>query len=238
MKLKAIARHLLSEQTIGMLDYYRHSELRASWGGPFNGQICRQRLFEEIVASVQPKAFIETGTHIGTTTEFLVQFGRPVYTVEGEPRAYRFARSRFRKRRSVTLVQDDSRNALRRWLDGPLRMFTDASLLFYLDAHWNSDLLLAEELGIIFSHCNAAVVMIDDFEVPWDAAYGYDDYGPGKALNFDYIAPSVLRYGLAVFYPATPACEESGMRRGCVVLANEVSFGAPFGSVSLLRPLA
>jgi hypothetical protein len=31
------------------------------------------------------------------------------------------------------------------------------------------------------------VAMIDDFRVPGDEGYAYDDYGPGKALTADYL---------------------------------------------------
>lgn len=234
MRISAVAGGNLAQQTLGIIDYYRFPERRAAWGGPFNGQASRRRLVEEIVTVVQPKAFVETGTHTGTTTEFLAHFGKPVFSVEGNPRAYGFAKSRFRKCRNVTLVRDDSRSALRQWFNGPLRTLVNVPLFFYLDAHWNLDLPLAEELEIIFARCNAAVVMIDDFQVLWDAAYGYDDFGPGKVLNADYITQTVCTYGLAVFYPSTSAAEESGMRRGCVVLASEVAHRIALRSLSLL----
>ena len=111
-------------------------------------------------------------------------------------------------------------------LDEPLRSVTGSTLFFYLDAHWNADLPLAEELEIVFARCPAAVVMVDDFQVPDDPGYGYDDYGPGKTLTPDYIAPMVASHDLAAFYPATPATEESGERRGCVVLARDDVHGA------------
>jgi hypothetical protein len=234
MDFKAIARRLFGEQTMGMIDYYRDPGKRA-WGGAFNGQDQRRRLFEAIVASVDPKAFVETGTHIGTTTEFLARFGKPVFTVEGEPRAYGFAKLRFRRRHGVTLVRGDSRNILRQWFDGPLRQFADSTLLFYLDAHWGADLPLAEELDIIFTRCTAAVAMVDDFQVPGDPAYGYDDYGPGKCLNLDYVASTLSAHGLAGYYPATRAAEESGRRRGCVIVAREAVHGMALGSIPLLR---
>ena len=234
--LKAGVRQFVGDRNLGAIDYYRNPRRGVAWGGPFNGQACRRLLFEAIVASVQPRALVETGTYLGTTTEFLAKFGKPVFTVEGNSRAHGFARARLRKRRNVTSVYDDSRAALRRWCDGPLRSFVDGTLLFYLDAHWNDDLPLAEELDIIFNFCGAAVVMIDDFQVPFDTEYGYDDYGAGKILNFHYIAPAVSAYGLTALYPATPACEDSGNRRGCVVLAREIVHGAALRSLSLLRP--
>ena len=59
--------------------------------------------------------------------------------------------------------------------------------------------------------------MIDDFQVSDDAGYGFDDYGANGRLTLDYLAPLADR-GFAVFYPSIPSSEESGMKRGSVVL--------------------
>jgi hypothetical protein len=80
------------------------------------------------------------------------------------------------------------------------------------------------------------VVMIDDFQVPFDTGFKYDDYGPGQALTASYIAPSVARYDLAVFYPSTPAAEEDGAGRGCVVLASDAAHITALDAIRLLRP--
>ena len=129
----------------------------------------------------------------------------------------------------------DSRTELRSLFDGPLGPLRHSSLFLYLDADWNEDLPLAEEFKIVYSRCPAAVVMIDDFEVPGDPGYGFDDYGPGKALNAPYIDPAVRAHELAVFYPSTPSAKESGAHRGCVVLCNKAVHGATLASIPLLR---
>jgi hypothetical protein len=107
-------------------------------------------------------------------------------------------------------------------------------VFFYLDAHRGPNLPLAQELDIIFARCPAAIVMIDDFQVPGDTGYGHGVRG--KALTLDYIAPAVQAYGLAAFYPATPAVEESGWRRGCVILVRGAIHGGALASLNLLRP--
>jgi hypothetical protein len=112
---------------------------------------------------------------------------------------------------------------------------TASNLFIYLDAHWNADLPLADELDIVFNACPPAVVMVDDFQVPDDPGYGYDDYGPGQALTADYIAPAVEAFALMPFYPATPAAEERGARRGCVVLVRRGVHTAALASLGLLR---
>lgn len=236
----------------GMIEYCLHPELGASFGGPFNGQQSRAELFLEMVECLSPVALIETGTYRGATAEFLAALGLPIYTIENHPRAYGFASLRLRKWQNVKPLRGDSRDALVKLLMGPLRDCARETLFFYLDAHkndlleqyrWQKDprwhdnaLPLADELQIIFARCPAAVVMIDDFEVVDDPAYGFDDYGPDVALTIDYIKPAMAAYDLLGFYPATPSSMESGARRGCIVLARRAVHGATLTSLPLLRP--
>jgi hypothetical protein len=208
---KLVLRRLFAQQTIGMvqqiicmMDYISSPELGAEWG-PFNGQTARQALFVEIITKTRPHAIVETGTSLGATTELMSQTGLPVFTIELYPRHYGFARARFWRKRNIKLLHEDSRTGLRRLFDGPLQALSGRTLFFYLDAHGHvyDDLPLAEELDIVFSRCPLAVVMIDDFEVPSDAGYAYDDYGPGKALVLGYITPAISAHQLRAFYPST-----------------------------------
>ncbi len=235
--IKRVARQLLGESLIGSIDYYRFPENRAAWGGPFNGQSNRTRIFDAIVASIRPTAIVETGTYRGTTTEYMASTGLPVYTIEGHPRNYGFARARLRRLHSVRVYHGDSRVELSRLLDGPLKRLIGNSLFFYLDAHWNEDLPLADEIEIICTRSSNSVIMIDDFQVPNDAGFCYDDYGPGKALNADYIAPLVHAHDLEVFYPSVSSQEETGRRRGCAILSKS-SFRSALERIPLLRKSA
>ena len=204
----------------------------------FNGQAARQTLYRDIIAYARPQAIVETGTNYGTTTEFMSQTGLPVFTIEADPRRYRIARARLWRRRNIQLIYGDSPTALRRLFDGPLQPLSDRVLFFYLDAHGNLDLPLAEEIDIIFHRCPLAVVMVDDFEVPSDAGYGYDNYGPGKGLVSGYIRPAVLAHRLGAFYPCTPSAAESGARRSCVVLAKAAYLGPVLARIPLLHAAA
>ena len=224
-------KRLFGERLLGHIDYYRGE----AWGAPFNSQKARTALFRALMERISPVAIVETGTYLGTTTEFFAESGVPVFSAESDPRVYGFAKARLRSRRNVTLLRGDSREALAQLFDGILQPFASLPLFFYLDAHWNTDLPLAEELEIIFSRCPAAIVMIDDFKVPFDAGYGYDDYGPDKALTADYGTQAMHQHGLYAFYPSTPAIEETGARRGCVVLVKDGMHCAKLMDLSLLR---
>ena len=187
------------------------------------------------VARILPAAIIETGTFRGTTTEYMAETGLPLYSVEGLARNYGFSRARLWRKRNVHLYHGDSREVLRRLFAGKLRNLGDHTVFAYLDAHWNADLPLREELEIIFDHCPAAVVMIDDFQVPDDPGYQYDDYGSGKSLSPVYIEPVLSAYDLEAYYPAIRSSEETGAKRGCVVLGNEYIPGSSLRELPLLR---
>jgi predicted O-methyltransferase YrrM len=233
--LKAAFRRLVGEQAAGAFDYLLKPGRGAEWGGPFNGQPFRRALFLAIVEQLRPVAVVETGTYCGVTTQFMAQTKLRVFTVESNARKHGFARTKLWRQRNVKLLLQDSRSALRDLLDGPLSGLTSSCLFFYLDAHWNEDLPLADELQIILRRCASPVIMIDDFQVPDDAGYGYDDYGPGKALTPVYIEPAITAHGARALYPATRSSDEGGARRGCVVLVKDVADGQTLASMPLLR---
>ena len=217
----------------GALEYWMHPARALPW--PFNGQRARVALFESMVAECSPSIIVETGTRLGATTEYLAATQLPIYSVEHDRRAYGFAKARLWRRRNVHLKRSDSRVALRAWFDGPLHNHSGGPVLIYLDAHWGPDLPLYEELVVIFDHSSDAIVMIDDFKVPFDNGYGYDDYGDGKALVPAYIEPAIRSFQLRAFYPSAPSAEETGARRGCVVLVREASLIRNMESLPLLR---
>jgi hypothetical protein len=217
--IKDVAKRILGETALGWLDFLRNPNLPASWGGPFNGQKFRQRILFDILYHFPIKAIVETGTFRGTTTDFFAATALPVYTTEFHPRYFAYSKLHFLFRRNaIHLYKGDSRSFLRRLSDDP--SVPKADVFFYLDAHWGADLPLREELEIIFSKWERPIVMIDDFCVP-NSSYTFDDYGPQKALNLEYINPVVTGNRLSVFFPAADASEETGSKRGSVVLCGE-----------------
>ena len=218
----------LNPVQIGALKFRQQPALGRAWGGPMNGQRWRCLMFAELVHRIAPKAIVETGTYLGTTTEWLAAFQLPVFTCEAHPENYGFSKARLQAIPNVRVLRADSRTFLTQLLSSPVG---EGRNLFYLDAHWNADLPLAEELEIIFGRSLDSVVVIDDFEVPGDRGYAFDDYGAGKALNAEYISAAAERFKLRAYYPTTPSASETGAKRGCVVLANRT-----LSDVTLLRP--
>lgn len=192
--------------------------LHSSWGGPLNGQTQRQAMIREIARLIDFQHVLETGTFRGTSTEFFsAVIGKPVDTVELLPRYYEYAVRRLRPLRNVTVHLGDSRTLLTSLTLDPITR--KPPHLVYLDAHWNDDLPLIEELRIIAARWANSVVVIDDFQVPGDEGYGFDDYGPGSSLSMELLDAAELP-GWGVFHPSASAATETGLKRGCVVLAS------------------
>lgn len=200
----------LTPRAAGRMDL-RRPRYWASWGGPLNGQEHRREMVRELARAYRFSLVVETGTYRGSTTEFLAAvFPCDIETVEANPRNHEFSSRRLAPLARVKVRHSDSRSLLR-----SLPPISDP-VFVYLDAHWEDDLPLAEELEIIAAKWPAAVVMIDDFAVPGDPGYQYDDYGQGKALKTDYLPDAVADWHR--FYPGVPSHEETGARRGSVVL--------------------
>ena len=202
-----------------MIDYYRFPERRNIWGGAFNGQRFRIKIFHELVEILTPDFIVETGTHRGSTTEYLANIYKiPIYTVELEKRTYGFSVMRLKTYSNVKLHLGDSNSFLKGLLDSPEARAKQG--LYYLDSHWKDELPIKNELQLIFSKNISSVVMIDDFKVPDDPGYGFDNYGYREALTLEYIEEILDEFNLHVFLPKCRSSDEDGSRRGCVVLAD------------------
>ena len=181
------------------------------WWPELNGQHVRIATITRLLESYDCDVIVETGTFRGASTKFFAGFGKPVYSVEVSIRHQTVARVRLWQRSNVTLVIGESREFLRK--------FGEESRVsrpfFYLDAHWGESLPLREELEIIWSNFNTALVAIDDFRVPHDPGYAYDAYSSGS-IDLEYCSPPPE---IAVCFPALPASAETSHRRGTAYMA-------------------
>ena len=180
--LDAAGRHLLD--TAAEIDA-RLPDPVGWWSGGFNGQAGRARLFAAMLGAVQPTFIAETGVFRGNTTAAIAeQFVGPIYGCELDRRWYRAAAGRLAGKANVVIYEMDSRLFLRQVLaEAPA-----GPALIYLDAHWFRDLPLRDELAIIFASGRPGAIMIDDFAVPHDEGYSFDDYGPGRRLDLSLLA--------------------------------------------------
>ena len=199
----------------------------------FNGQRHRKRIFTEIINAISFDAILETGTWLGNTTGYMRQTAdKPVYSCELNPRFFALAKMRLADLAAVHLNLKDSRKFIQDCRQSDLAAKT---VFFYLDAHWYDDLPLSEEMDLIGSCWKQYVILIDDFQVPDDAGYGFDNYGTGKALALELLAPAIKKYNLAVFFPSARSSDETGGKCGCVVLAPRGAVAEKLSKLTSLR---
>ena len=65
--------------------------------------------------------------------------------------------------------------------------------------------------------------MVDDFKVPNDTGYGFDSHGR-NTLSLEYIHDELQFYKLHALFPSVSSSNESGWKRGCVIIVNEKLF--------------
>lgn len=200
---------------------------------PMNGQETRLEIVSALIHQCRIGRIVETGTFLGTTTEFFAGFGLPVITAEADAGFASRARRRLHGLKNVDLRARDSLQVLRAIVNEAI----DRSVptLFYLDAHWADHLPLREEVEIIVANFPKALIVIDDFAVPHDQGYAFDDYGPGKRLCLDYLLQG-RACDLEFFFPSTPAEQETGGKRGYVVAANDPEIVRIIRGHAKLRP--
>ncbi len=190
-------------------------EYESSVNLSFNSQNYRREIVKSLLDEFKFDAIIETGTYLGDTTGWLLENSKlPVYSCEISPAYFFTAQKRLSKFYNVHLELGDSRNFLSNLSKTDLK---EKTCFFYLDAHWGRDLPLTKEIKIIDDAWLDYVVMIDDFRVPGDDGYGYDDYGPGKRIEIKLIKPILDERSISAFFPSLPSQRESGAKRGCVV---------------------
>jgi len=223
-----LAVHSLAAQTIEKISSHlpgtlaAHVDLAqprlAAGFGAFNGQLRRDAVIESLLESFPFDLVIEAGTYRGTTTQRLREMTAvPIITIELSKRYHEYARRRLSALPDVMVIRGDSALQIRRAAtsgshDGLDKVFA------YLDAHWGPNLPTRYELLELLSGWETVCAVIDDFKVPGDTGYGYDDYGPGLVVDQTLLAGLPLA-GVALFFPSIPSVDETGYRRGWAVLA-------------------
>lgn len=222
-------------QIIAYRDICRGEKHRNTFGGPCNGQRKRCEMIKDLMGTCAFLATVETGTFRGDTTEFLARCTeQPIFSVEVCAYLYHYARHRLRRFNHVHLVLGDSRTVLQRLLKTPT--FPKRRILFYLDAHWYPDWPIREEVALIENSCAESVIIIDDFQVPDDPGYQYQDEGEGYRMCLDHLGPALLDQ-LAIFWPSAPAASETGARRGAVILVTKDALVQKVKALDSLRQL-
>jgi hypothetical protein len=216
--VKAMSR--ISALEMALAYVLRSPEYHEENGWAFNGQQHRQKIFCDLVRAFQFGGVFETGTFMGDTTGYMrSRVDCPVSTCEANPIFQSVAMSRLKSIPGIEFTLGDSRKFLEDHLSRTSIYKSQNAFFFYLDAHWHEDLPLEDEICIITKNVNQCVIMIDDFAVPDDSGYTYDNYGKGKSLDMATFGKVFAEAGMQNFFPALQGNKESGAKRGCVILA-------------------
>ncbi len=210
----------------------KQDEYKKIWGGPFNGQEKRRAIFKSIIERCNIESIVETGTYKGNTTTYMFETSKlPVYTVEKDSRSFYYSNMLFFVNPKVKVFLDDSRSFLTLL---PKNVSQEKAVFFYLDAHWNADLPLQEEVKLILSQYEQAIIMIDDFKVPDDDGYAFDQYGIVE-LSIQYLNGSNnFLKNSHIFFPTT-SMEETGAKRGCCLITNDENMYKLMSGIDLIK---
>ncbi len=192
---------------------------------PFNGQVSRHKQIQQISNIVKPDVAIETGTFLGTSTPYLsTMVSGDTYTIEFVAKYAKKARMRFEnefENLGITLLEGNSVEKIQVLLK---TIPSTSTILAYLDAHWEKELPTAQELNELLRWGNNWVAVIDDFKVPGDDSYGFDQYGE---LVVDQ---SLIPQGVRLMVPNQSAKFESGARKGTAYV-----FGPAYRNKNLIK---
>lgn len=151
---------------------------------PFNGAIEFGPYFSYLKDMFKLNKAVETGTWRGETTICLSTIFDKVHTVELNTEVFNSTLENLSYYPNIEAHFGNSPDILRQILP----LLKKDRVLFYLDAHWNEDWPLLEELALIGStHRDNCVIVIDDFQVPGRPDIPYDAYDATRACSFPCI---------------------------------------------------
>jgi len=189
----------------------------------FNNECIRSYIIWSIHKCLMCTSFVETGTLYGATAGYVRRtFKTPVFTSEINRTYYLISKFNLIWFRGINKFLSNSPDFLR-------QICTAVSIgncpMFYLDAHWYDYVPLPEELAIIAENCEKCVIVIDDFFVPSEPEFRYDDY-ESLRIDLDVVYSSLLscRSDVFVYLPAySPNLDPGGKGIGyCVVILGGV----------------
>jgi len=218
-------------QEVGQLRDSAIHHLRYYTTIPFNQQSFRKRMADDLLARTQPVAIVETGTHIGNTSQYFATKEVPLYGIELNEILHAIAAIRLNHLPHVEMIQGNSVDVLK------ARQFGDGRgvVFFYLDAHWYNNLPLNEEMLLVTRDYRRFVAMIDDFHVHDDPDYGFDVYPGIGSLSLPYVR-NAIKEEFGYYYPACRGADEDSFRRGAIIICDPES-RVILDDIATLRPV-
>lgn len=175
----------------------------------FEGDHFLAAKYTEIVNTFKPNLLIETGTHLGNTTKFLVQFKIPVLAIEKDQNFLNITKQNVGPCENLTLILGDSTTILEQNLD----MLKTKKILAFLDAHWGGGMVLQRELKLIAQLPIKPFLIIHDFFNPLHPNYGFDvhDNIPYKFENYKELFEDIYKNNVKYSYNDQAAGAQQGV---------------------------
>jgi hypothetical protein len=196
-----------------------------SWGKinkieAFNGQFVRAFILLKLFRYFKCSAFIETGTYLGQTAYFVRKvFHTVVFSCELNKRYYWASKISLFFLSGVYLSSRNSPDFLKRL--GARSRKCLSNPVFYLDAHGYEYWPLADELNVISKYFTKGIIIVDDFFIPGNPKFDYDQYG-GKRLSIDLVKRNFHKESseFRIYYPVYNSDLEAHLcKRGmCIIL--------------------
>lgn len=208
----------------------------------FNRECIRAYILWRVFQHFRCTAFVETGTGYAKTAGFARRaFKTTVLTCEVNISNYLISRLNLVWASQVLISSLNSPDFLRKVCS---QSQIGSNPMFYLDSHWHEYMPLPDELLIIAECCERGIVVIDDFFIPADPRFGYDQYqGCGLRIDLNIIDTTLTarREDVLVYLPVyDPSKEPQGGARGMAValIGQEEELPAksfPFNLLALAR---
>lgn len=186
---------------------------------PMNGQRNRLRTSFLLSEILKPSYAIESGSYLGTTTQYLVGLAdKKTYSIEINNDFSEIAKTRLKAdiaANRVEIVDGNSARELPRILQtiNP----NESSVFAYLDAHWLEHIPLLEEIQSLLDWGGNFIAVVDDFFIPEDVGYGYDLYEKHR-VDISHIPVS---NNISVWVPSENSDSETGAKRGTAYVVSQ-----------------
>ena len=153
------------------------------------GDMMMRNLIQLMSEERQITSIVETGTYRGFTCVLLAEMfpNLPIYSCEILMKNYLEAKVNTKKNHNIKIFNLSSPEFLKKIISEDL---VGEMPLIFLDAHWLNYWPLEDELKIISSKLESAIIIIDDFKVPGDSRFQYDCQN-GNECSVEMVRPNL-----------------------------------------------
>lgn len=147
------------------------------------------------------KFFIETGSGYGASIRYL-SYKCPdlkIFSCENDLVHFNISKRQCEGRKNIKIFFQNSVDFLEDLLNSE-PLIREERVVFWLDAHWDKNWPLMDEVGIIVENFKNAIILIDDFKITGRPQFGYDSY-QGRDCGFELISDSLKEKYFKLYIP-------------------------------------